>query len=331
MITLRRLAFASLLPLLAACSSGLGGLGGGGGGGGSGTVENTSPAKDALEDPKHPGIEACAAGNVDANLQIAVAFRESCHEMVVCGGMASSLSGAIVSLMLDQALGRASSRGGMQFDGKGTYQSGRAIDGLEEGTAMELRFFLGRDTTFGKKGDLITFDLLDVNSYFTGATIEAKASIDLSGKTAYGMTFQFTGKKQGAELLGLASAESGVKVDFDAISRAIGEIEVEAIVRQVDKKSSTLIRYDLKSPRVTLGALGNEGDLPFELVGIAGTRPDTGQEIKVTRFDVRYRNTGKGILDGTIGFDVVGGAGFKYAATFEYPRRNAPDVSLACR
>jgi hypothetical protein len=332
MLKLHRLALLCFIPLAAACSSGLGGIGSGSSSGSSGgTVENTAPAKDALADPKHPGLEACARGDVDDNLEIAVSFRESCHEMVVCGGMASSLSGAIISLMLDQALGKASARGGLTFDGKGTWTSGGSLETVQEGTAMELRFYLGRDTSFGKKGELITFDLMDIGSYFTGASIAAEASIDLTGKTAYGMTFEFTGKKAGAELLGLGDAQTGVKVDFDAIARAIGEVSVEAKIRQADKKGHSTIRYDLKSPRVPLSQINNEGDLPFELVGLTGSRPDTSQEIKITKFDVRYRNTGKGILDGTIGFDVTGGAGFSYNATFEYPRRNAPDVSLLCK
>src|SRR5436305_802119 len=116
---------ACALGLICAFSAGCSAMNNSGGSGGSNAPpENTSAPTDALSDPAHPGLDACKA-NVDSNLlenslEIASDFKESCHELVVCGGLSASLSTALISVIINAAAGGGASPSGFTFDGKGT-------------------------------------------------------------------------------------------------------------------------------------------------------------------------------------------------------------------
>src|ERR1700736_952495 len=84
MAWIRRLSWSGAVALVVGCSGGLGG-------GGSASTnhappENTAPPVDALTDPAHPGLEACA-GSVSSSdlndaLEVASDFKQSCHELI---------------------------------------------------------------------------------------------------------------------------------------------------------------------------------------------------------------------------------------------------------
>jgi hypothetical protein len=310
---------------LVACS----GLGGGGGGGGA-PPANTAKANDALEDPNHPGLEACkgsiSASGLDNALEIANGFKQSCHELIVCGGLSASFSTAVIGVVINAATGTKAG-GGFTFDATGTYTT-KPSD--VTGTSMDLQLFLAADTSFGKAGDLVKFNLLSIDSYFLGATLEAKASIDTTGKTQSSLTITFTGKGPAFELLGLGDLQSPIKVDAAKISEALGKIQIATKVHVDDKQGRSSFRYDLDSPKMSLGAIVGGEPLPMTLSTVTGGRADTGQTMKVTKWEIRYLDTSAGgYLDGTIGVSIAGG-GFPYGVTFEYPRRKDPDVSLRC-
>lgn len=330
---LARSLFSSLVlaPLLA-CSA----LGGGGGQNNA-PPANTAAAKDALDDPKHPGLETCTANTTqtvrDDSLEIAQAFKESCHELVVCGGLAAQMSAGVVTLVLNAALGAATGGGGFVFDGKGTYHTNTS----GQGTGMDITLRLPNDTSFGKKGDVIAFDLLKLDTYFKGSPkLSAQGSVDTSGKVKYRIEASFGEPGPGYELLGLgaASTSTGGSASFDSekIQAALGAILMTAQTHVDDKQGKSTFVYDLASKtEVTLGQFAAGTPLDMSLVGVKGARPDTNQALSITKWEVRYLDTsGSGYLDGTIAFDVKGGA-FPYGVTFEYPRRKEPDVSLACR
>ena len=70
--------------------------------------------------------------------------------------------------------------------------------------------------------------------------------------------------------------------------------------------------------------------MPFSLDGLTGGRADLGQTLKVTQWQIGYLDTGhNGYMNGTIGFSITGGP-LPYTATFHYPNRKTPDVTLAC-
>jgi hypothetical protein len=302
----------------------------GGTGSASAPKENDAQPVDALEDPAHPGLEACTASattnTVEDSLEIARDFKESCHELVVCGGLSASLSTTLISVLVNAAAGSDTSAKAFTFDGKGTYSTSQAA----VGTKMDVQLLLGADTTFGKRGDLIDFDVFSIDSYFTGAKVTATASIDLTGKTTTSLGVTFTGKGKGFELLGLGDASSPMTIDAEKIADALGMIQLTTRIHVDDKQGHATFVYDMTSPPVTVGAIAKGDPMPMELKGVTGGRQDLGQTLGITRWDIRYLDTSaSGYLDGTIGFAIKGGP-LAYASTFTYPKRKAPDVALAC-
>jgi len=298
----------------------------------SGPPENTSKPIDALDMPNHPGIETCrgsiSSGEIESNLEIARDFRDSCHEMVVCGGINASLSVALVTIMINAAAGKKADEGGMVFDGKGTWATPPT---KVPGSTMDVKFHLGFDTSFGKTNDLVTFNVLDLSTYFTGAIIKATATVNTKGEATSSLTMEFTGLGPGIELLGLGpKPASPIKIDANEISAALGKLQLAAKIHINDKQGNALFRYELETPLTPLSAITAGDPTKMKLLDISGERADVGQKLTVTAFDIEYRNIGSGYLDGDIGFDITGGKYFPYSAIFHYPRRSAPDVSLSC-
>lgn len=292
----------------------------------SGPPENKTPAVDALEDPKHPGLEACrgsiSAGDLESNLEIARATKESYHEMVVCGGLNASISITLIQIMISSAAGKSTSPGGFTFDGKGLWSAG---------TQMDVTFHLGFDTKFGKTGDLITYDLFKLDTYFTGATIKATASVNTKGEATTSLTMAFTGLGPGIELLGLGpEPKSPVVIDAAKIAESLGKITLFSKVHIDDKKANSHIKYELETVPMSLGAITAGEPTVMKLLNVSGERPDVGQKMTVTTFGIDYRDIGAGYLDGRIEVDMTGGPFFPYSVTYTYPRRNAPDVALSC-
>jgi hypothetical protein len=335
MISFRRALGGSVLvlALAAGCgSNGLGGLGGGGSASAStnhAPPENTAAPMDALTDPTHPGLSSCTGSvsqnDVDDALEIASDFKESCHELIVCGGLATNLGSAIVSILLNAALGG----GSVQFTymGNGTYQTGNA----GPGTTMTIQTFLGFDTSFGKKGDVINFDITDITNYFTGAKVVATASFNTKGESHYslGVTFDHVGPA--VELLGLgATPASPLTVDADKINATLGQIQVHTKIHVDDKQGHSIFTYDVDTPTQSLSSALSGDPMGYSLVGVTGSRMDTTQTLTITKWQINYLDTGaSGYMDGTIGFSIKGGK-FDYSSTFVYPRRKTPDVTLAC-
>jgi len=292
----------------------------------SGPPENRSPAVDALEDPKHPGLEACrgsiSTGDLESNLEIARATKDSYHEMVVCGGLNASISITLIQIMISSAAGKSTSPSGFSFSGAGAWRAG---------TQMDVTFHLGFDTKFGKAGDLITYDLFKLDTYFTGATIKATASLNTKGETTTSLTMAFTGLGPGIELLGLGpEPKSPVVIDAAKIAESLGKITLHSKVHIDDKKVNSHIKYELDMVPMTLGQITAGEPSVMKLLSVSGERPDLGQKMTVTNFGIDYRDIGSGYLDGKIEVEMTGGPYFPYAVTYTYPRRNAPDVALSC-
>lgn len=292
----------------------------------SGPPENKSPAVDALEDPRHPGLEACrgsiSSGDLESNLEIARATKESYHEMVVCGGLNASISITLIQIMISAAAGKDTNPSGFVFDGSGRWSAG---------TQMDVTFHLGFDTKFGKVGDLITYNLFKLDTFFTGATIKATASVNTKGEATTSLTMAFTGLGPGIELLGLGpEPKSPIVIDAGAIAASLGKIQLFSKVHIDDKKVNSHIKYELETLPMTLGQITAGEPAVMKLLNVSGERPDVGQKMTVTNFGIDYRDIGSGYLDGKIEVDMTGGPFFPYSVTYTYPRRNAPDVSLSC-
>ena len=305
--------------------------------GADGPKENTAAPVDALDDPTHPGIGACSSAftksEIEDALELARDFRQSCHELVVCGGLAAKASLSIESIFLNLALGKATGNGDFTYLGQGKY----ALSSTVTGTSMELQFALGFDTTFGKRGDPIPFDLFAVDSYFKGVQASASAYVNPRGESGYKIGIAFTGVAQGAELLGLGpSPASPLKLDAGEISSALGKVLVSSRIHVDDQQGPHgHFVYDLTSDPQPMGPMAGGEPLPMKLASVAGDRTDNGQKLTVTGWNIAYLNTSaSGFMNGTIAFDVTPGSGaklFPYGVTFVYPNRKTPDVSLSCK
>ncbi|GMV13536.1 MAG: hypothetical protein HS104_27590 [Polyangiaceae bacterium] len=284
--------------------------------------ENTAPPVNALDDPAHPGIEACVTGDVEAELQIARDFEDSCHEMVICGGLSAAFTITLVEVLVNAASGNSTSPSGFVYTGQGRYLAG---------TQMQLTLRLAKDTSFGKAGDVIDFDLFNLANYFTHATIEASASVSTSGKAKTSLSIEFEGTGNAFELLGLeAGADGKIQTDLQTIAKNLGaSILIESKIWMNDERESSTISYELDSPATLLAQFLESGPMDMQLVKVTGSA-STGQSIVMKNWAMQYKaSSSSGTLDGSIDFEVRGGA-FDYVAKFTYPHRKEPDVALGC-
>ena len=282
---------------------------------------NDTPAVDALEDPNHPGLEACSSGHasadVEQSLEIARSFRESCHELVVCGGIASNFGSALVTILLTTALSE-NPNFGMYYMGSGVYAVG---------TTMTVELRLHQDTSFGAKGDVIPYDLTNIGSFFQKVTLKATGSIDTSGEAKYDLGIEWEGEGPAFELLGLPKDGSGITLSADLVAEALGKLEMVARANVEDEKDGSTFVYTMASPPTPIADVIEGGSMGWALETLSGENAGSGQLITLDTWDMRYSS--HAVLDGTIGFSVTGGA-FDYGVVFEYPMRASPDVSLSC-
>lgn len=283
------------------------------------------PANNAppVDDLRNPGAKlgGCARGDVAGTLAIVNDFRDSCHEMIVCGGLSNQFGVSSVSVLLSAALGKNLSLPAITYKGNGQYAVGNV---------MVMTLVLGQDTSFGRTGDVIPFNVLDLSSYFVKASIKASASIDIgSGEARTSLVATFEAVGPGVELLGLGpNPESGVAIDFHAVARALGtSIQVANVITVDDTKGESHIAYRLKSAAMRFGELLGHAPQRMELVDVSATRGT--QTIEVTNWGMQFQPGSSGTLDGTIDMLVRGGD-FDYAVHFNYPHRKEPDVTLSC-
>jgi hypothetical protein len=240
----------------------------------------------------------------------------------------TSLGSAVVNILLNAAIGGGGAS--LVYKGNGVYESGNPADS-GTGTVMDVTTMLGADTSFGKAGDVINFNLLDIGTYFTGVKVTASASISTNGTATQNLSVEFTGLGPGVELLGLGKTPaSPLQISSDKISAALGQIQIKTHVHQADQQGHALFNYDIDGPQQSLGSALSGDAVPFNLVGLTGGRADTMQAVTIKTWQINYLDTGhNGYTNGTIAFAVSGGK-LPYTATFHYPNRKAPDVSLAC-
>ncbi len=267
-------------------------------------------------------LAACARGDVAAQVAIVSDFVDSCHEMIVCGGLTNQFGVAIVSVLLSAALGKDLSIGAITYQGDGVYKVG---------DVMTMTLVLGRDTSWGKVGDVTPFDVTRLDSYFTEATVTASASVSIGPggrETKQQLTVSFAGVGPGVELLGLGpNPASGVKVDFHEVARSLGgAIQTANVITVDDRKGESHIGYHLTSAPQRFGELLGHAPQGMTLVSVDATRG--AQRVEVTSWGMQFQPGSSGTLDGTIDLTVHGD--FDYRVHLGYPHRKEPDVTLAC-
>lgn len=311
------------LSILAAC----GGGSASGSASASASVSVSVAVHDDLRDPT--ALAACAGGAAQpADLAIVSDLHDSYHEMIVCGGLALSWSFSVVSVIADAIAGKRGEPA-MIYKGNGIYASRNGM--------MEIQ------TVLTSSGAVLSFNVLDPHSYFTGFSIRANAGGALSaaasgrpweaiGKATASASVAFQGEGPGFALLGMTVNEARAgKFDFARIKRSLGDqISVINRIDVKDSHGSTTVHYRLESKAQRLNDWIDGKKVPMTLAGIEATNSATGQSIRITEWTMDYRGDGGRVLDGTIGFDVEGSA-VPYAVKFTYPHRAEPDVALACR
>lgn len=294
---------------------------------GSSTSSSGAPAS-GLGAQARTQLAACRAGTdentFDDALEITTDFKESCHELVVCGGIGHRLVGSILEVFLNAALGTG--EGSLTFEGS-VY---RSTEASAFGTTMEITLVAPKDTSFAKAGEPIPYDLQKVDSFFTSATLKTEGAVSTSGVNVK-VKVKYEALGPAFELLGLTAPSGPGEVTLDAkeMQRALGAIRLRAKTHVDDKKGHAAFLYDMTTPETTLESLFGGGAMGFTLDQLTGGRAEHAQTLQPFTFDVTYVDGKAGRLDGTIAFDVKGGA-LPHKATFHYPRANDPEITFAC-
>jgi hypothetical protein len=296
--------------------------------------------EDAIDDP-HSGeridvdpLAACTEELSPEEIEDAVAitfdFEGSAHEMVACGGLVFAIVGALV-----QGIGEL-----VQDPSASTLPEGYHLeDGtyfVEPGTfrdlRMEVRFHLGRDYSFGSKGDLVTENLFLMSSYL----VDAQTEIHVDTSTwpfVVDATITHGGPGPLVELLGLGTdPPSPIVVTDELLANAedhLGDMQVEAIIFFTDHPGVSTIEYAVESPQMLARSLLTGAPMALGMVGADGWRSDLEQDLDVDVWTVEYADGGVGALDGDIDFTVRGGP-FDFVSRFHYDGTGWPEIELAC-
>jgi len=274
-------------------------------------------------------LQACATGDIGAQMSIVADLRDSYHEMIVCGGLSlqfnNSIQSVITNALLQKAMGTP-----LQYQGNGVYATPNGVMWIKVSTAA---------------GPL-DFNVLDPRSYLVGLNVSVNAAGMVGGAMSGGgglgsmlgraaghadVQVSFQGEGPGFQLLGITSQEARAsKFDMKKIERSLGLlIKVENRVTVNNVHGGTNIQYILQSPPTPIGEMNGKKTVPMQLVSITATN-EIGQKVSITKWTMDYKGDGGRVLDGTIGMDIDGGV-FPYHVEMMYPHRAEPDITLSCR
>ncbi|HUS29782.1 MAG TPA: hypothetical protein VMZ53_14860 [Kofleriaceae bacterium] len=275
-------------------------------------------------------LQACASGDINAQMQIVADLRDSYHEMIVCGGLSMQFNNSITSVIANALLQKAMGTP-LQYQGNGVYATPNGV--------MWIRV----STDAGP----LSFNALDPQSYLAGLTVTVNAQGMVGGAMQGGggwgsmlgraagkadVQVSFQGEGPGFNLLGITpqEARSG-RLDqyLKRIEHSLGSlIRVENRVTVNNQHGGTTIQYLLQSPPTPIVDMSKKNAVPMQLVSITATN-QLGQQVSITKWTMDYKGDGGKVLDGTIGMDIAGGT-FPYHVEMTYPHRAEPDITLSC-
>lgn len=204
-------------------------------------------------------------------------------------GMASFRS--LVSALTD---GDLKAPKGFRYRGNGTYE----VSGTNGATA-NVTFYLPFDTSYGKRGSAIDFDVFDPDNYLSGISAKTSVTVDLSGintKVEYG----FTDSGPGVELLGLeASPQSPIELDETAATQSLLQVQGSAAIDDTTDANGAFTQVVVDSPRVAANALMEA--ISLEVRSFAVERNDLAQSLSMTDEDLSLVDGGR-VYDGTFDF-----------------------------
>jgi hypothetical protein len=307
----------------------------------AGSMDDGTPEPEPGVDDPYSGrriptdpLAACTEGlsptEIEDALAITFDFEVSAHEMVACGGLVFGIVGALVEGIVELVEDPTASTlpDGYRFDDQGTYY-------VEPATfndlRMEVRFYLGRDYSFGSEGELVTQNLFVMSTYLRNPHTEIHVDTS-SGWPVVEVEITHEGPGPLVELLGLGpNPPSPIVVSEDELEAAqahLGDMKVEAIIFFADHPGVSTIEYDVEPPLMLARTLLTGSPMDLAMVGADGWRADLEQDLDVDAWTVEYAD-GVGALVGDIDFTVRGGP-FDFVSRFHYDASGWPAVSLAC-
>lgn len=284
--------------------------------------------QDCVEGVDGGSLSACATDltgpQVQDTLAIVFDFKESCHEMIVCGGLVGAIAGAVIEVLITLLQDPSASAlpPGYSFDA-GTYHA--TTTGFSK-VSMDVRFYLGDDYQYGPAGTLIEENLFVLSSYLLGAKVTLKGTFpDVSAEVS------FTGTGPLVELLGRGPSPTSPLVFslLDPPGAELGKLRLDAVIHVEDTRTAASITYDVNSPQTLVQSIVTGAPLDLMMVGADGTRDDLMQQLAVNTWDVAYVDDAIGALTGTIAFRVEG-QHFPFLAELHYPSSNEPEISVTC-
>ena len=285
---------------------------------------NKAEPDDQIKDPRHSGVAACVRGNAEANLQIARAFEESMHELVVCGGMAQRFSISFFNTLINLARGKKTSPRGFKHIGGGRYQVG---------DVMFVSLALPFATSFGAENDAIPFDVFDGASYFADASVHIQTRTGARGELEADLAVRFRERRPGLELLGDLIPLEGfqLRLDFDAVVKMLGAVKLRQEISVDDRRGPSTVQYQAVSDGVPMRNLvfAAGGGAPIAVTSARVVNPSLGQTLTVTNWGMVFSGGSAKTMDGFVEFEVRGGD-FDWAGKFVYPHRPTPDITLSC-
>lgn len=297
------------------------------------TDPDAGVAGPSTDPPKHTtDVAACAGGasqaDIDKNVHLAADIESALSETNGCGAVAHGFSVLISEYFARIACGKITTPGsGLVYAGSGLYTSG---------TVMQVQARLAKDTSFGKAGDELPFDVFDSGSYWGSVTISANLSADLTWdstgkfgqhiKGSYEITIEDP-KPPGLELWGIVPDNKPIKKEQQELAAAIAD----HVVFEVNIKPMPVngVSFWLTSSPLSIGDPYNGKTLPLSLTSVEMTDPMATQTVSSMSWDISYNPAYEGLMQGSTVIAVKGGL-FPYFVKLDYPNRATPDVTVSC-
>lgn len=283
-------------------------------------------------------VAACAGAltqaEIDAQLELADLVERDFGEQRACGILLRNYSYSLSHYFAAAACGMATYPNGFAYNGSGYYIVG---------DVMGVQAKLAKDTSFGKKGDDLPFDVFDQLSYTSGsmifsAQIIADATwstnnpddLNIRVKGTIGITFEGDTKPEGLELWGIPKDGKSVEKQQEELAKAIGEsvsFSSEASVATVQPGGN--VAYTFASAEATVDATYNNLPLGLTLINIEAKNDALTQTASLVHYGVSFLPQPHGPLSGSFIMKVDGGK-FPYYVKFSYPNRVEADVEISC-
>jgi hypothetical protein len=267
-------------------------------------------------------VDASANVDIDGQLAIATDIRDSLESARAGLSSTKSVSNAVtqfVQSMVDLKSGLPS---GLGYAGAGVYHSQVNAD-----TSVDLQFYLPSNTSYGKIGDLIQFNLFDASNYFASLGVKATTTVSLSGiSTSVNFTFDKLGP--GAELLGIASsASSPIPIDVNSFSSQLAKVTVRANVTISHYWNSGSVTYALAPEELVVGAVGNASP-QLSFTNFAAENGVFEQSVTLDSAALTFSHS-SGKFEGVIRATSTS-RDFGFAMSLSYSIQAQGDIELAC-